>query len=274
MAKITKILKNFIKYLKKGGVTYCNIYELNQGSILNNKTVLIIGGTTGIGYAIAKKCLSQGAKVIITGRNIKNLKDAKSTLDNKNLYTLVWDIKDVSIGKAKIQEAVELVSGTINCLVNNAGIYMNEEFGNITEESYDAIMDTNLKGIFFSTQEFVNYLLENKLEGNIVITDSNRAIFSDDRTYGISKWGIKCFIKGLAKDVIRKGIRVNGIAPGVTISNINKIDPKDNIYSEGVYNKRILLPQEIAETALFLLSDTSKAVVGQIIVCDDGDSLH
>ena len=100
------------------------------------------------------------------------------------------------------------------------------------------------------------------------------SLMGDDGPYGMSKAAIDNFIEGIARESIKYGIRVNGVAPGMTASNINHIDLKGNLYNANVLGKRVIHPDEIAEVVCFLLSDLSKCVTGAIIPCDDGDRLR
>jgi NAD(P)-dependent dehydrogenase (short-subunit alcohol dehydrogenase family) len=90
----------------------------------------------------------------------------------------------------------------------------------------------------------------------------------------MSKWGVIGLTKGLGRDLISKGIIVNGIAPGITATNINGIKIEENAFSGEPRNKRVALPEEIAELALFLASDAANNIVGEVIVCDGGTSLN
>lgn len=96
----------------------------------------------------------------------------------------------------------------------------------------------------------------------------------DDGPYGMSKAAVNNFIERLAREYIKNGIRVNGIARGMTASGINNIDTEGNLYNGGVRGRRTLLPDEIAEVACFLSSDISKCITGAIIPCDEGDRLR
>ncbi len=96
----------------------------------------------------------------------------------------------------------------------------------------------------------------------------------DDGPYGMAKAAINNFIEGLARENVKYGIRVNGVAPGMTASKINHIDLEGNLYNDSVRGKRVILPNEIAEVVCFLLSDLSKCVTGTVIPCDEGDRLR
>lgn len=266
-------IRNFIKYMKYGGVVYVNISQINYNGILEGKRVLVTGGSSGIGYAIAKKCLEEGARVVITGRDIHKLNAVSEKIGSNNLLALEWDVSDSNLAREKIKE-IELVLGGLDIVFNNAGVYTSKSFLEIEEEDWDTVMDINAKGLFFVCQAASDYFLKKSKSGKIINIASNRGILGDYGPYGMSKWGVIGLTKGLGRDLISKGIIVNGIAPGITATNINGVKVEENAFSDEPRNKRIGLPEEIAELALFLASDAANNIVGEVIVCDGGTSLH
>lgn len=132
-------------------------------------------------------------------------------------------------------------------------------------------MDTNLKGNFFLVKEFIEYLekYENKT-GNIVVITSERAKRPDDIPYGLTKVATSSFIQCIASKVIEEGIRINGVGPGVTASEMTGYHRDANMYAKFQPDKRIFLPEEVAEVVTFLLSDVSACISGEIITCDQG----
>lgn len=270
--KCLRLFLNFIKYIRKGGVVYINIAQLSKGEILKGKKVLITGGASGIGYAIARKFIFEGASVVITGRSLDRLNEAVASLGPK-AFPLVWNVADCSLAEEKMREVVKLLGG-IDIVVNNAGVYSYTHFQEVDQKLWDEVMDVNIKGVFFLCQATVKYLEVNPNGGKIVNVTSIRGFQGDAHPYGISKWGANGLTKGLARDLIAKNILVNGIAPGMTATGINHFNVKNNAYLNGeCLNKRIALPEEIAEIALFLASDAANNIVGQIIVCDGGATL-
>lgn len=266
-------IKNFIKYIQCGGVVYANISQINYNGILEGKKVLVTGGSSGIGYAIAKKCLNEGAKVVITGRDIQKLNAISKEFDINNLLVLEWDVGDSKLARKKMEE-IESVLGGLDIVFNNAGVYTSKSFLDVEEKDWDTVLDINAKGLFFVCQAVSEYFLKKNKGGKIINIASNRGILGDDGPYGMSKWGVIGLTKGLGRDLISKGIIVNGIAPGITATNINGIKVEENAFSNESRNKRVALPEEIAELALFLASDAANNIVGEVIVCDGGASLH
>ena len=134
-------------------------------------------------------------------------------------------------------------------------------------------MSTNLKGVYFATKEIINQCFVENKQGNIIMISSITGMSASEGPYAISKASINHVTISLAKELLKHNIRVNAIAPGVTSSNINHIDENDNMYYENAVGKRVLSPKEIAEVAIFLVSDNSKCITGQVIACDNGDTI-
>lgn len=268
MRKLLNLLKKLYIFFNKNIVRVETIIQINHGEILKGKRILITGGTSGIGLALAKKCLNEGAIVVITGRSLERLENISKEISNKNLKILEWNVKNISDLYLNIEKTISLIGG-VDILFNNAGIYSDNKFLEVTEEEYDNILDTNLKSIFFISQKIAEYFKKNKIKGKIINTVSTRGYQSTREPYGISKWGLLGLTKGLAKD----GIIVNGIAPGITASGINGLDMKKDIFTNSTLDGRVALPEEIAEIGCFLASDVSNHIIGQVIVCDGGETL-
>lgn len=278
--KAIEYLKNICRYFvhrgfKNGGITYINLISCDSDKQLLGKTVLITGGGSGIGYAIAEKCIKCGAKVIITGRNKEKLEKAVNKLGT-NSYYIVNDISQISNLPNLLEEAIGY-TGKIDALVNNAGIPTATYDVNLVDENlYNRVMNTNLKAVYFLTNLFYKYLCDNKIHGSIVMIASNGGIKRQANPYGISKAAVVHYGLGLAKESIKKQIRCNIIAPGYTISSIApefQRDKEANLHKWDVTDGRWHLAEEIAEVVEFLLSDRSMCLNGQILECDGGDSI-
>ena len=250
------------------------LHQVNYNGILRNKNIVITGGSKGIGYAMAKKFISEGATVLITGRKEKELENAANDL-GANANYIVFDnsrseLLDtfIDICRAKL--------GTIDSLVLNAGVSFHEgNFLNVTQEGFNVQFDINLKANYFIAQSFLKFKLNEKSEGNILFISSETAGKCIDIPYGLTKVAINSLVGGLARRVYQKGIRVNAIAPGVTLTNMTSVEgtivPED-LGKESTAG-RWLLPEEIAEVALFMISDASKCINGEVIYCDAGSHL-
>ena len=272
-------IKNYIKrgfqYILRGVPEYkttVTIQTLQPNKMLVGRNILITGGGRGLGFYIAKKLVEEGARVVITGRNEDTLKKAVSELGEKSRY-LVFDVQNVNEIKNFFRDAEDKFDDQkIDSLVSNAGVSLHEGgFRNVTEEGWDLQMNTNLKGNYFLVKEFVEYLEKHRQKkGNIVVITSERAKRSDDIPYGLTKAATSSFIQCMAQQVIHEGIRINGVGPGVTASDMTGFSKDGNMYAEWQAGKRIFMPEEVAEVVNFLLSDISACIAGEIITCDQG----
>lgn len=273
-----------VDYLKRGvyfifwGVpeykTSINIQVLEPQNLLKGRNIIITGGGRGIGYYIAKKSIDEGANVLITGRNEDTLKKAVKKLGERAKY-LVADVSKVKEIDFFFEKARECFHGDkIDSLVSNAGISLHEgNFRNVTEEDWDDQMNTNLKGNYFLVKKFVEYLEQQEdKKGNIVVVTSERAKRSDDIPYGLTKVATCSFIQSIAQNVISEGIRINGVGPGVTVSDMTGIS-REHLHAEWQPGKRYFVPEEVAEVVNFLLSDASACISGEIITCNQGNHI-
>ena len=268
---------SLLETLRHGGSSRVEVSTVVSGSSLSGKRILITGGSSGIGLSIARKCLSEGARVIITGRDRDKLSRAEQTLDDRALNTMVWDVADISIAASKVKEAEELLGDDIDVLVNNAGVLLGEAFPNISEKIWDQTYAVNSKGLFFLTQQVCKRWSNSRAKKpkKIINISSQGGFVGATYPYRMTKWDIAGLTQGLGIKLAQKGIIVNGIAPGVVVTDMQKScqAQDDNSYYPENPLKRYALPEEIAELAHFLISDASNLIVGQTIVCDGGYSL-
>lgn len=278
MQRLKGFFKRAFRYIVKGQpevIVKVQTASVTSGAILSGKHILITGGTRGLGYAIAKRCLEEGAFVSITGRSQEGLQKAKEELGNpEKLFTIVHDVTDTTRDESVIAEAASKMKG-LDTLVNNAGISIHGiDYLTCSEKQWDAQMDTNLKGVYFMTQAFLRFFLKKgTLGGNIIIMTSERGLYGDDVPYGLAKRALISYTEGLAVRLINKGIRVNAIAPGVTATDMTGYSAEGNLYRRWARGKRVLLAEEIAETAVFLISDVSSSISGQVIACNEANHL-
>ena len=279
MSGIKEYIKRGLVYVKSGvpnKIVKVNIAQINYGGILKDKKILITGGSRGLGFAIAEKCLKEQAKVCITGRSMDALNSAKEKLGNpQNLYLFEHDVRNFHTDDKLIHNA-RVAMGGIDCLINNAGISIHEiDYKSCTLEQWDAQMDTNLKGVYFLTQSYMKYYDEvGKKSGKIINMVSERGLYGDDVPYGLAKRALISYTEGLAKKLIQKGIRVNAIAPGVVATDMTGHDPNGNLFRRYALGRRVLLAEEIAEVAVFLMSDAANCISGQVIACNEGKHLR
>lgn len=239
--------------------------------ILANKKIVITGGGRGLGFAMAKKFVAEGASVLIAGRNENVLRESAEKLQ---CQYLTLDVQDVVNFDSFLKQANEKL-GSIDCLVNNAGISLHEpSFTDVTVESFDKQIGTNLKGSFFMAQKFIQMLLNEKRQGSILFMSSETSHTADIRPYGLTKAAINSLVKGLASMYASHGIRVNAVAPGITTSDMTGFKADGNLYLKANATGRVYLPEEVAECASFLLSDCSGCVSGEILTCNNGKTIN
>ena len=275
MGKIIKTIRKgfreILRYLPiKKYVTIPTLY----GDLLKGRVALITGGSSGIGYEIANCFLKNGACVIITGRNIDKINEAIKKLKENNLDSEVYgfdldnsNIKDID---KKFKNILDNINNKkIDILVNNAGVINKTSFWNSTEEDFDNVINTNLKGTYFLTKVVAKYMVDNKIKGNILNVSSSSSVRPATTSYQLAKWGIRAFTKGLAKELSSKNIVVNSIAPGPTATSMI-LDGDDNINRPSSPIGRYATPEEIASLSVILVSDLAKMVDGDTLLATGG----
>lgn len=275
--KTPLVIKSVSQIYRYGGYSTVNISTVNYGEILQGKKILITGGSTGIGWSIAKKCLQEGATVAITGRSENKLKVAEEEINNPQLKTIVWDISDTAQIEKGVENARLLLGGEIDILVNNAGILNGTQFPNVTEDVWDKIYATNSKGLFFLTQFLCGSWMNNTYSTihKVINMSSQGGFVGATYPYRMTKWDIAGLTQGLGIQLAPHSIIVNGIAPGIIATAMQPgcLNQKENVYCSQNPLERFGLPEEIAELAVFLMSDAANFIVGQTIVCDGGYSI-
>lgn len=243
------------------------------GNLLKNKTVLITGGNSGIGLEISKACIRNGANVIICGRNLEKLEKAELTIKSLNedafVKTLQLDISNIDKILLDFNIFINNASFKIDILINNAGTLCEKSFWDISEEEFDRVINVDLKGQYFLTREFSKYLINNKIKGHILNISSSSSIRPALSPYSFAKASTNVFTKGLAKELIKYGIVVNGLAPGPTATKM-LLDDDSNINRPTSLNGRFATPEEIANLAVVLVSDLSSNVLGDTLFSTGG----
>lgn len=272
MQRIKNFIKNRLLRVRKEKV----LVPCLEGQLLKGRNALITGGTSGIGFAIAESFLKNGADVIITGRQQGKLDNAKEKLvsstkcNNERIKTAILDLTDVSGIERRLSDIVCKSEEQIDIFVNNAGINTGVQFPNTSEADYDAVLNTNLKGMYFVSQFIVKYMVENEIKGNILNVTSSSALRPAISPYIISKWGERSLTLGMAKKYLRYGIIINGIAPGSTLTPMLNSEDTNDLYLEYSPIKRYIAPEEIGNMATILVSDLGKTIVGDTVYMTGG----
>ena len=273
MMKIKSKLKHMVSFLLHGETKplYANISYLSPNKTLQGKKVVITGGGRGLGFSMAKKFVAEGAEVLIVGRNMKVLEESANKIGCKFLQL---DVSNPSEFDACMEKAVDKLNG-INVLVNNAGISLHENtFFDVTPETFDMQVDTNLKGAFFLTQTFIRHIKNTETKACVLFVSSETGDTMDFRPYGFTKAAINSMVQGLAYLFAKEGIRVNAVAPGITASDMTRLSTEGDISYRGNISGRVYMPEEVAEVAAFLISDASGCVSGQIITCNNAKTIN
>lgn len=253
--------------------TYAKITYLHSNQQLVGKKIIVTGGGRGLGFSMAKKFVSEGADVLIAGRNMDTLMESAKEIGCKYLQL---DVRNVNGFSTFMDEADRILDG-VNCLVNNAGISLHENgYLDVNLDQFDSQFDTNLKGPFFLTQCFVNKCNENGIDctKNVLFVSSETSMTVDERPYGLTKAAMNSLMQGLAYRYVNQGYRINAIAPGVTVSDMVGAKVDGDLTCGYNLTKRYYLPEEVAEVASFLLSDVSNCLNGQILVCNEGKTIN
>ena len=272
--KKTKLIIDKLVY-KLSKPIKAEIVQLASNQLLRNRVALITGGSKGIGYAIAKVFIEAGAYVVITGRTEELLNNACTLLGGEeHALGIVMDNSNISCLKERfllVINELEKRNKQLDILVNNAGL-LGGVIWETTEDEYDKVIDTNLKGTFFISKLVSRYMIKNKIKGNILNIASSSSLRPAISAYTLSKWGIRGLTMGLARSLSKYGITVNGIAPGQTLTPMMKKE-NDNLLNKTCLLGRWILPEEIANGALFLVSEQGRAVVGDILYMTGGSGV-
>ncbi len=243
-------------------------------SRLKNKVAVITGGSSGIGFGIAREFKNEGAKGVIVGRNQETLDSAVSQLGD-DFITINADVTNLDDLDRVFKETSEKF-GKIDIVVANAGGGTIGTVATIGEADYDKTMDLNLKSVYFTVHKALPYINDGS---SIILIGSNAAhrAYPSFTLYGAAKAAVIFFAKGFSSDLLGRKIRVNVITPGTTDTPaFEKFVPLEQIesikkhFADTMPIGRIGQPSDIGKTAVFLASDDSSFLLGAEILVDGG----
>ncbi|RAJ79078.1 NAD(P)-dependent dehydrogenase (short-subunit alcohol dehydrogenase family) [Chitinophaga dinghuensis] len=243
----------------------------------NKQVAIVTGGGSGIGLAIAAKYVGQGIHTIIIGRDNDKLEKARQELGTL-CYPIVHDLSDLSSIPALINN-IMTTHGQIDILVNNAGINMKKDFITTTDEDFQQIIHTNLIAVFVLSREVIKQMQLRK-SGCIIHISSMAAQYGMPRViaYSASKSAIDGMTRAMAVELSGQGIRINAIAPGfietaMTATALNSDPERKQKALSRTPMGHMGKPENIADAALFLASDSAAYITGVILPVDGGNSI-
>lgn len=247
---------------------------------LQDRVALITGGASGIGKATARLFLEHGAKVAIADLNSDALDHAVKELHaaSEQIIGIRGDVRSMAGAAAMVRGTVDGF-GRLDILFCNAGITSVMPIAELTEDEWDAVIDTNLKGMFTLVKQALPQMRAQG-GGTIITMGSEMGMVAvpESPAYNASKGGVIMLTRSLAIDLIRDNIRVNALCPGITRTPLlqaevdNSLDPEKTAAEQAAWAPimRVADPREIAHGALFLASDESSFAVGSCLVLDGG----
>lgn len=255
---------------------------------LEGKVALVTGSSQGIGQGIVLRLAAAGADVVINYRS--HPEGAEETLAKVQAlggecymaecpksrgHTIQADLGSVEMVRELIAESIAHF-GKLDILVNNAGIEKHAPFWEVTEADYDAVLNVNMKGVFFATQAFVQHLIATNRPGKIINISSvhEDLPFPNFTAYCVSKGGMKMFTRNLAVELGARGITINNVAPGAIATPINTKLLNDSEKLGALLHNiplgRLGQPEDVAALVAFLASSEADYITGSTFVVDGG----
>lgn len=244
----------------------------------SHKVVVVTGSARGIGRRIAERFYEAGAKVALCSISKTGKEELMQEIagdDRSRIMALPCDVSQPE-DVANFLQAVVDKFGTIDVLVNNAGVYSKEDTCDVTEAQFDKVLNANLKSVFFACQWFFKHHIDAGTTGNVVNIASVSSVtyVPDNALYNVSKAGVVTLTKTFARDMGKHGIRVNAVGPGSIPTDLNAAlyaDPQKEIdLCKKIPLGRRGTKDDIANCVLFLASEESDYLTGQVIYAEGG----
>ncbi|MEE2888964.1 MAG: 3-oxoacyl-[acyl-carrier-protein] reductase [Planctomycetota bacterium] len=236
-----------------------------------DKTVIVTGGTRGIGRAIGATFAAAGARVVISGRNAETAAEVAAEIDGE-VHGLALDVASSESVRSFFAEAMEILGG-LDVVVANAGITRDKLVMALKDEDWDEVLNTNLRGAFLCAREAVRPMIRNR-SGRIIAVTSVIGLTGNpgQGNYAASKAGLIGFVKSLAQEVASRNVTVNAVAPGMIDTDMLAALPEKARLAmiERIPAGRPGTVEEVAGTVLFLASDAASYVTGEVIRVDGG----
>lgn len=252
---------------------------------LDGKRALITGGGTGIGQATAEVFASEGARVVVTGRRVEQLKETVRRIEKLGGQAglVEADVSKPADAERMVRETVALFGG-IDIVVNNAGILVrNATVTSVAIEDWQRVIDVDLNGVFLTSRFALVEMVAAGRGGAIVNVSSVAGILGDPRMapYNAAKGGVNLLTKNMALDYAPHGIRVNAVCPGriATPMPMSRLQPEDDWqavlaqWGKNIPLGRVGQPEDIAKAVLFLSCDDSSWITGTTLVVDGGATI-
>jgi len=243
---------------------------------LDGKVAVVTGASRGLGRGFAKALAEAGALTICMARSVPDLEVTAAQIREAGGKAEVWQVDVAS--PSEIQTAFDHIVeryGRLDILVNNAGTEIPKEVFDVTEQDFDTIMGTNLRGLYFAAQAAARHMVRQG-SGKIINLGSlaSQIGLAGATVYSASKGGVLQFTRALAVELARKNVQVNAIGPGYFRTDMTEPFFQDPEHREWIENRipmgRIGTPEDLAGTVVFLASPASDYVTGQIIYVDGG----
>ncbi len=240
---------------------------------LENKTAIITGAGRGIGKAIALRYAPEGCNLALCDVNLESVSATAEEARALGVQAIATqtDVTSREQLQAMVDGAVSEF-GTVEILVNNAGIFFNASFDEMTDEQWDRMMDVNLKGVFVLSQIVIRHWLSENIKGAIVnLASISAAIaFTNSSAYCTSKAAVASMTRCIALEYGPKGIRANSMAPGIINTGMPNEDQANEWVNTRIPLRKLGEPEDVADLALFLASDESRYITGDMIFVDGG----